>query len=145
MRLNLSVLAVTAAALICCSIPALADEIDGWCAEYIGDSSPGIHKLEIRKEKDKVKIRAYATGFPSDVDWGEADAEVYHTEPHSLPSLIAHFTQPSTETMIVIVPNTGGVPSKPGGLIRVSTYVKSAEGAPQKWECCDFRSPGWGK
>lgn len=144
MRSNLRILAATATALIC-SAPVFADDIDGWCAEYICDAQQGIHKLVIRKDNDKVKIHVYATGLPSDVDWGEADAEVYHSQPGSLPSFIAHYLQPNTETMIVIVPNTGGNPSKPGGIVQVSSYVKSAKGAPQIWTSCNFKSPWWGK
>ncbi len=138
MGLNLTVLAATVAALTF-SVPVLADEIDGWCAEYRSDAHDGVHKLIITRDKDKVKVHAYAVGFPSDIDWGEATAEVYHAE-HDLPSVVAHFTGEKTETMIVIVPNTGGNPVKPGGLIRVSTYVKSPDGQPQKWSCSDFRS-----
>ena len=57
---------------------AIADVIDNWCTSYVNVQQGGLHKLGIRKDdKGKVKVHAYAYGFPDDSDWGESEAELY--------------------------------------------------------------------
>ncbi len=78
-----------AIALACNSLAlppsANADAVDNWCTTYVSTYKGHLHRITIRKDDDKVKIRTFGTGFPDAIDWGESAAEVYADEADTFP------------------------------------------------------------
>lgn len=56
---------------------ARADQTGNWLASYVAPKSLALNKVVLRRtDKGQLKARAYGTGYPDDVDWGEVDLQV---------------------------------------------------------------------
>lgn len=121
---------------------ALADSVDGWCATYVSNYQPGLHKFIIRRDGHDVKIHAYASGFPDDIDWGESVAEVYPGKDGAgTTHFIAHFSTTNTKSMLVVSPNSGGGAPHSGGLVVGDLYMNYTDGRQPEYIGTNFQTP----
>jgi hypothetical protein len=117
-----------------------ADAVDNWCTNYVSDYKGHLKRVTIRKDGDKVKIHAFGTGFPDDIDWGESTAEVYPDEGGHLPRFIAHFSVGATKSMLIVSPNSGGGAPHEGGLVVCDVFLKTTDGKPQRYTGQNLRT-----
>lgn len=110
-------------------VTATADSIENWCTTYTCPNKGYLHKITIRKdERNQVKVHAFGTGFPDDIDWGEVTAETYSNEGNNIPSFVAHFSPGNTKAMLIVSPISGGGSPHAGGYVECDTYMKRLDG-----------------
>jgi hypothetical protein len=110
-------LAALLASAIFCPI-AKADEVDNWLASYESPQSLALKKIELRKnDKGELKVRAYGTGYPEDVDWGEVTAVVHKQFGGGPSNFVASFAIPRAKELLIIDPINGGGKPNSGGYL----------------------------
>lgn len=109
---------------------ARANDTDNWIASYEDPKSLALKKIELRKtDKGEVKARAFGTGYPDDVDWGEVTAQTHKDAVGGgTANFLATFSIPKAKELIIISPLNGG--SKPfgGGSVNVELFTTFTDG-----------------
>ncbi len=106
-----------------------ADEIESWVATYEAPQSLALKKLELRKnDKGELKIKAFATGYPEDVDWGEEPAQVHKQMGGGPPNFVATFSLPKAKEVLIINPINGGGKPFAGGDVWVELFTTFKDG-----------------
>ena len=125
---TVNLLAAFLVSVIFCPI-AKADEVDSWLASYESPKSLALKKIELRKnDKGELKVRAYGTGYPEDVDWGEVTAVVHKQFGGGPSNFVASFAIPKAKELLIIEPtNSNGKPNS-GGYVSVELFTTFNDG-----------------
>jgi len=110
---------------------ARADQSDNWLASYVAPKSLALKKIVLRKtEKGEIKARAYGTGYPDDVDWGEVPVLVCKdaTEATGPVNFMASFSIPKAKELLIINPNSGGGKPNSGGTVMIELFTTFSDG-----------------
>lgn len=114
---------------------ASANEADNWITSYEFPKSLALKKIELRKtDKGEVKMRAYGTGYPDDVDWGEVTAQVHKDVGGGSPAnFLATFSIPKAKELLIINPNSGSAKPNSGGSVMVELFTTFTDGRPSEY------------
>ncbi|CAN5148955.1 hypothetical protein BH10CYA1_BH10CYA1_62600 [soil metagenome] len=129
-------------AAVACIPAANADDVDNWLTSYVAPKSLALKKIELRKnDKGEVKIRAYGTGYPDDVDWGEVTAQVHKQVGGGLPNFLATFSIPKAKELLIINPNSGGGKPNSGGYVLVELFTTFNDGRQSEFVRLSMQTP----
>lgn len=119
-----------------------ADEVDNWLTSYAAPKSLALKKIVLRKnDKGDLKIRAYGTGYPDDVDWGEVTAQVHKQVGGGPSNFVATFPIPKAKELLIVNPNSGGAKPNSGGLVWVELFTTFTDGRQPEFVRLTMQTP----
>lgn len=83
-----------------------------------------LKKIELRKnDKGEVRVKAIATGYPENIDWGEETAQVHKQMGGGPPNFMVTFSLPKAKEALIVNPtNNSGKPFA-GGSVWVELFT----------------------
>lgn len=111
-----------------------ADEVETWLASYEAPQSLALKKIELRKnDKGELKIRAVATGYPEDVDWGEETAQVHKQMGGGPPNFMVTFSLPKAKELLIVNPTSNSGKPFAGGGVWAELFTTFKDGRPPEF------------